>query len=1276
MTETIRPSDAEALEFLAGGGEMGALIRSFDWSGTALGPIEHWPQSLKTAVSTSLGCAFPIILWWGRELTVLYNDEYRPIFGAKHPGALGQPGARAWAAIWEVIGPMLSQVMERGEATRSRDLLLHIDRHGYPEEAYFSFSYSPIRAENGHIGGVFCPVIETTEKVIGERRLRTLRDLAAACQGPETEQAVCQAAASVLAANAHDVPFAVIYRIDERERVAELESTAGIVPGSPAACSRVPLQTDVGERHGWSLSAVAGTGKPVVVTDLAAHFDALPTGAWNSQAHSGIALPILLPGQVRPRAVLAAAVSPMRPLDTDYRTFFELLATQIASGLADAKALEEERRRAEALAEIDRAKTTFFSNVSHEFRTPLTLILGPLADAQRADDLPLDLREQLEVAHRNSLRLLKLVNTLLDFSRIEAGRVRARFEPVELCTLTADLASTFRSAMEKAGLEFTVDCEPLPEPIYVDREMWEKIVLNLLSNAFKFTLQGKVAVTVTRQGDRVCLLVEDTGSGIPHHELPHIFERFHRVEGTQGRSHEGSGIGLALVHDLVKLHGGELSAESDAGLGSRFSVAIPFGVDHLPPGQITSAGQPVASQAAVAYVEEALRWLPDGSDNEKPPQEVAVEGGAPVQLGHVLLADDNADMRAYARRLLAERWTVDVVGNGREALQAARARRPDVVVTDVMMPELDGFGLLRELRADPELRDVPLIMLSARAGEEARLEGLAATADDYLVKPFSARDLLARVDAQLVKGRARAFDRRHMHRLNTLFSQAPVAIAVLRGPEYVFELANPPYLQVIGGRNIVGLPIRQALPELEGQGVCERLDRVWQSGEVFVGRSWRVTLNRHPNGSAEEAYFDFVYQPVVAEHGQVESIVVVAHDVTALATAKNEAETANRLKDEFLATLSHELRTPLNAVLGYAQMLRGGIIPAERLPSVLETIERNVKLQEQLISDVLDVSRIITGKLRLDVQPVDLSRVIREAIETVAPAATAKGVRLQPAIDQAGVPVAGDPQRLQQVVWNLLSNAIKFTPRGGRVQVRLERVNSHIEIVVSDTGEGVPAEFLPHLFERFRQADSAASRAHGGLGLGLAICRHLVEAHGGSIGAVSPGRGQGTTVRVELPLLIVHDDTMGAPNRVHPHEGVFQSHDLSLPNLSGIRVLLVDDDRDARQMAGDALSIAGATVLTASSADEALAALDSHVLDVAILDVGMPGTDGYELLRRIRERSSHNHGRIPAAALTAYARAVDRTRSLQAGFQMHISKPVQPAELAAAVLALFRGARG
>jgi signal transduction histidine kinase len=368
----------------------------------------------------------------------------------------------------------------------------------------------------------------------------------------------------------------------------------------------------------------------------------------------------------------------------------------------------------------------------------------------------------MELVHRGALRLLKLVNTLLDFSRIEAGRIQATYVPTELASFTADLASTFRSAIEKVGVRLTVECRRLPEAVWVDREMWEKIVLNLLSNAFKFTFQGEIAVTLRAEGGRAELSVRDTGTGIPQEELPRIFERFHRVKGAQGRSYEGSGIGLSLVRELARLHGGEVRVESALGRGTVFTVSVPFGKAHLPQERLGAAsGLAPTPIGAAAYAQEARGWLAQAIGSElalsAPPSDQARSSGASsVSQGYVLLADDNADMREYVRRLLQGRYAVQAVENGLRALEAARARTPDLVLSDVMMPGLDGFGLLRELRADARTAQVPIILLSARAGEEAKIEGLEAGATDYLVKPFGARELLARVEGALRLGREHA----------------------------------------------------------------------------------------------------------------------------------------------------------------------------------------------------------------------------------------------------------------------------------------------------------------------------------------------------------------------------------------------------------------------------------------------------------------------------------------------------------------------------------------
>ena len=388
------------------------------------------------------------------------------------------------------------------------------------------------------------------------------------------------------------------------------------------------------------------------------------------------------------------------------------------------------------------------------------------------------------------------------------------------------------------------------------------------------------------------------------------------------------------------------------------------------------------------------------------------------------------------------------------------------------------------------------------------------------------------------------------------------------------------------------------------------------------------------------------------------------------ARAYNDAQVANRLKDEFLATLSHELRTPLNAILGYSRLLQSGMITTEKHAHGLQTVERNATALTHIVEDVLDVSRIISGKIRLNIQPVDLPAVVSNSVETVAAAADAKQIRIQTILDPGAAPISGDPDRLQQIVWNLVSNAVKFTPKRGVVQVRLERVNSHVEIVVSDTGIGISPDFLPHIFERFRQEDSGSTREHGGIGLGLAIVRHLVELHGGTIHAVSDGRGRGSTFRVRLPVMIVHHET-ALERRVHPTTEQAGTAP-PLPDLAGVSVLAVDDDADARSLVVETLQTRGARVVAVESAEEALRLLKTHRPDVLLADIGMANTDGFAFIKRLRQSRDEHLRELPAAALTAYARAQDRVKALQSGFQMHLAKPVDPAELIVAVASLAK----
>jgi signal transduction histidine kinase len=764
MFRALSRSDPRPQDWLADGGEMGKCVRSMDWSATPLGPIESWPQSLRTTVSLCLASNFPISLAWGPHHVQIYNDGYWPICGGKHPHSLGQDFSECWASAWPVIGEAFQRAL-LGETSYLENQRMFLDRNGYLEETFFTFSFSPIRDESGGVGGLFHPVTETTTKMLAERRTRALRDLGAHSGKARTSEEAAAFAAQTLSECQLDIPFALLYFFDSERANARLMARIGSLPETLAIAA---LEIGAQQPSVWPLLEVARTNRVVPVNNLAASWGRFPCGPYPEAPKTALALPITLPGSERPIAVLVAGVSTRLPLNDAYRAFYDLVASAVTSAVANARAYEEERKRAEALAEIDRVKTAFFSNVSHEFRTPLTLMLGPLEEelAEQTDPLPPLRHARLETAHRNSLRLMKLVNTLLDFSRIEDGRLQSHYEPIDLAALTADLASVFRSAIERGGLTLTVNCPPLPELLYVDRDMWEKIVFNLLSNALKHTFEGGIRVSLSWCADRAELAVEDSGIGISDAELSQVFDRFHRVEGAKSRTHEGTGIGLALVAELARLHGGAAQVQSREGAGSTFTVTVKSGCAHLPPDRLGARTSETSSATRAApYVEEALHWICEPPNPSVPHDVQAKMPPSPARSGQtetlsdarprILWADDNADMRNYVGRLLAEHYDVTAVGDGMAALAAARAARPDLVLSDVMMPGLDGFELLRELRADERTRTVPVILLSARAGEESAVEGLHAGADDYLVKPFSARELLARVQTHIDLARLR-----------------------------------------------------------------------------------------------------------------------------------------------------------------------------------------------------------------------------------------------------------------------------------------------------------------------------------------------------------------------------------------------------------------------------------------------------------------------------------------------------------------------------------------
>ncbi|HWA32830.1 MAG TPA: ATP-binding protein, partial [Cyclobacteriaceae bacterium] len=549
-------------------------------------------------------------------------------------------------------------------------------------------------------------------------------------------------------------------------------------------------------------------------------------------------------------------------------------ANLISAEVVTLQSLARERERAEALSQIDKAKTAFFSNISHEFRTPLTLMLSPLEQMLNdGQDLSVAQKQNLETSYRNSLRLQKLVNTLLDFSRIEAGKMEASFQAIDITAITRDLASSFRSAIEATGIEYNVSVRNISRPVAVDVDMWEKIVLNLISNAFKDTKKGKIGVDLYEEDDAVILKVSDSGVGIKEEHLQKVFERFYRIGDAGGRSQEGTGIGLSLVKELILLHDGDIEVQSEPGSGSTFTVKIPFGTR-----AITDSTPKTHSRASTltrrAFVDEASTWNTEVAHKDvQNPDELADKPA-------VVVADDNSDMRDYIVRLLRHDYRVFVAGNGDDAFEIAMEAQPDLIISDIMMPKLDGFGLLKKLRSNLQTRGIPVIFLSARAGDEAKVEGIQAGADDYLVKPFSSRELLARVTNHIAANSARRNTEKEFF---NLFVQSPAHIHVFKGPDHTVEFFHPLGKKIIG-RDITGQKIRDAMPELKGQGYFELLDDVYQNGRI-VSLPQSKAILPDEDGKPVERYFNITYVPWRDLEGKIQGVLQFSVDETEQALA-------------------------------------------------------------------------------------------------------------------------------------------------------------------------------------------------------------------------------------------------------------------------------------------------------------------------------------------------------------------------------------------------------
>jgi PAS domain S-box-containing protein len=1308
----------------AGDGEMARRMRDFDWSATPVGSSAGWPQSLRIAVGILLNSRYPTFLWWGRELTNLYNDDTMPILGQRHPGALGQPAAHIWSETWDAIGPQTEVVLNQGRPARSEDLLLVLERNGYPEEAYFTFSYSPVRGDGGGVGGLFCTLAEDTQRVLGQRRLKTLHELAArTTAGAQSAEQACETASHALAGDRRDLPFTLIYLLDDGAQIARLAAASGLPGTSPAAPLRVDVAGSTGEGAGWPLRTVAESRHAEVVTELGRRFGALPGGAWPEPTDTAVVLPVVRSGQEGLAGFLVAGVSPRRRLDDDYGVFFDLVASQVATAIAHARAGEEERERAEALADLGRTKSAFSSgeklraaraNALERFRLCFELGLIGMAITSPAKGC-LEVNDQLcrilgyerdELLRMNWAELTHpddLAADVAQFERVLAGKIdgytmdkrwihrdgRVIYSSIAVkCVRCEDGAvdyfvallqdTTERKQAERALIEseakFRTLAEASPALIwclnssggsrYVNRpfleffgktaeevagEGWHRLVHS--DDAPKYIAEIMAAV---REHQPLCCRArmrrhDRQWRWIEVRALPHFAE--------DGRYLEHVGHSLDITDSL------EASASLRAGEEriKQLVALMPAAVYTCnEEGRITLFNR----RAVELWGREPDRgdrfcgywrlWRMDGSElpHDQGPMATCLREGTSVR-DMVLTGEQPGGDRA-------------VVSVSVAPLVNQRGRRVGAVnvfddVTDRERAEEalreSEKNLAAELAAMARLQGVSTRMV--QAGDSTSLlqeivdAAIAITAADMGNIQFLDQD-----SGTLKIAASRGFERPFLEFFAAVHDgRAACGAALASAARVVIE-------DVTASPIFAGSP---ALTAMLDAGV-----RAVQSTPL-VSRSGRVVgiLSTHYRAARRPADRDLHMVDLLARQaadwiertqGEAEREKLLQRE----RVARAESERVARVKDEFLATLSHELRTPLNAIVGWTHLVKLGVADPERVRRGMEVIERNARAQAQLIADLLDLSRIITGKMRLNVQRVELPVVIDAAIEAVRPAAEARGIRLQSVMEPIAQPVHGDAARLQQILWNLLSNAVKFTPEGGRVQVVLARVNSQVEISVSDTGQGIRPDFLPHVFERFRQADASAARELGGLGIGLALVKELAELHGGKVRATSGGEGQGATFAVKLPLAILHAKN-GEP-RQHPRVAAPVAPPLGedSPPLDGVKVLVVDDEADALEVIGRILEDRFAEVVTVGSVEDALTALEREAFDVLLSDIGMPKRDGYDLISEVRRRGLTT----PAAAVTAFARSEDRTRALLSGYQSHVTKPVEPSELLATVASL------
>ena len=1215
-------------ELHIGTGETASLLRTTNWAATPLGPYEHWPQSLRVAVSICLGSRLPMFVWWGRQLINIYNDAYIPVLGKRHPCAFGEPAATTWSEIWDVVGTQAEIVMTSGQATRNERVQLLVERNGHSEEIYSSWSYSPIPDEEGGVGGVFCACIDETRGVLAGRE----RDSLIACLETKLAllaEAFAQSPAflAVTCGPEHVIEYA-------SERYLQLVGHRDVV-GKPM---HEVVNTIHQQRSLDVLDHVYRTGEPAVDTAGRFELEGLPGAGPDVHYLDCVCEPMRSPdGSVR--GLLAHGVDITESKLAELRDRFLLTLEESVRALTDpaeivttcARLLGEHLEASRcAYADVEQDQNTF--DLTGDYTHGVASMVG----RYRFSDFG---TEVIDCLHRGQPYVCG------DIAAAPAGADPSAFPNAQIrAVICVPLHKADRLVGAMAVHQSTVRH-------WKSREV--ELVQHVLSHCWEALERSRVTRELLASEERFRAAVNATSSilwtndseGKMSGEQPG-WEAF-----TGQKRHEYQGYGW-----IAALHPDDAQNTLDAWRAT------------------------VVAQSTFVFEHRVRRA--DGELRTCAVRAVPVRDGRGVIREWVGVHTDITDQRQFELNLQeSETRFRHMSDNAPVMIWMTRAEGHCEYLnarwyafTGQKEEDTLRHGWLGALHPD-DMPRVQRAFLNANATQQPfQVEYRLRRRDGEYRWCVDAASPRSTLDGEFVGYIGSVVDINERKRVQDALASEKKVLELIATGSALRDVLDT-LVRSVEAQSSDGLLCSISLDDSAGKLLDSAAHAALPKGGHLSpilasdGRMLGVVATHYQHDHSPSAHDAELSRSATHLAG----IVIERHLVDrqlrdsfdAEHRARSLAERTNRMKDEFLASLSHELRTPLTAILGWAQIIKmkPGVTPD--LKKATEVIERNARAQVKIIEDLLNMSAIISGKLRLEIQRVDLRSTLMAALDTARPAADAKRIRVDCSFGTApDSRVNGDPNRLQQILWNLLSNAIKFTPEEGHVRVHAGRVDSRVEVSISDDGEGIPAEFLPFVFDRFRQADASSTRRHGGLGLGLSIVKQLVELHGGSVSAHSAGVGNGSTFVVSLPVASpVMQREPPAKRWSRQTESTDHERHPESTSISGMRVLVVDDEPDARELLRQLLERGDASVVTTDSADQALALVREQSFDVLLSDIGMPGQDGNELMRRIRALGPAQGGDIPAVALTSYAQPEDCKRALDAGYQKHLTKPVDASEL-------------